>query len=140
MSWIKDVKTELAELDFSAKKLRQFNIVMLLFFTVLLVAWFFNGKEWILIVSSVGYILTFTGILIKPFGNKFYAAWMAIAFALGWIMSRVLLSIIYYLLVTPIGLVARITGKKFLDVSFKDGKNSYWVKRKNPQIDYTKMS
>ncbi len=140
MSWIKDVKNELAELEYSVKKLRQFNIVMLLFFSVLMTVWFFNGKQWILIIAFLGYITTISGILIKPFGKKFYATWMAIAFALGWIMSRVLLSLIYYLLVTPIGLVGRLIGKKFLDISFKDGKNSYWVERENPKIDYTKMS
>ena len=43
---------------------------------------------------------------------------MGIAFAIGWIVSRAILILLFYFVVTPIGIIARFFGKKFIDISF----------------------
>lgn len=45
---------------------------------------------------------------------------------LGRIMTPVILTLLYYLAVTPVGLLARLTGKRFLDLSFTRQEASYW--------------
>ena len=58
---------------------------------------------------------------------------------LGWIMTRVILIIIFYLIVTPIGLIARLFGKQFLDLSLNENVNSFWNKRAETVNDMEKQ-
>jgi len=62
-------------------------------------------------------------IIIKPV----FILFLYIAFVLGWVMTRVILSLLFYLVITPIGLIAKLFGKKFLDMKFSREKESYWL-------------
>jgi hypothetical protein len=65
---------------------------------------------------------------------------MGLAFALGWIVSRILITILFYMVVTPVSFIAKIFGKKFLDLKFRDSNNSYWIIRSSDsETDYRKM-
>ena len=56
---------------------------------------------------------------------------MAVALTIGWVMTRVILTLLYYLVLTPIGLFCRLGGKHFLDLSFRDpARDTYWIPRK----------
>lgn len=68
--------------------------------------------------------------------------WMTLAIILGWFMTRVILSILYYLILSPIGLIAKIIGKEFLDIKWKRKSDSYWTRREKKipeQIDYERQ-
>ena len=72
--------------------------------------------------------------------EKVYAVWMGIAFALGWVVSRAILILLFYFIITPIGMVARLFGKKFIDITFSHASESYWISRGNSKkINYEKM-
>jgi|SRR3981189_360986 hypothetical protein len=58
-----------------------------------------------------------------------YIAWMTMAFALGFIMSHVILTLFFFLLVTPISLVARLVGKDFLRKKRDPQATTYWIPR-----------
>jgi multisubunit Na+/H+ antiporter MnhG subunit len=58
-----------------------------------------------------------------------YIAWMTMAFALGFVMSHVILTVFFFLLVTPIGLVARLFRKDFLNRQRDLQATSYWIPR-----------
>jgi Saxitoxin biosynthesis operon protein SxtJ len=58
-----------------------------------------------------------------------YIAWMAMAFALGFIMSHVILTLFFFLLVTPISLFARLVGKDFLNRKRDLHATTYWIPR-----------
>ena len=63
-------------------------------------------------------------IILKPI----YILWMVFAVILGWVMTRVILSFLFYIVITPIGIISRILGKEFLDL--KESKHdSYWNHR-----------
>jgi hypothetical protein len=71
-----------------------------------------------------------------------YILWMTLAFALGFIMTRVILTLFFFLVVTPIGLVARLFGKDFLRLKLDKSALSYWIhhepKAKTPR-DYERQ-
>ena len=54
---------------------------------------------------------------------------MFLAFVLGVVVSSVVLTIFFYLIVAPIGLLARLVGKDFLNRRFDSDANSYWILR-----------
>jgi hypothetical protein len=140
MSWIKDVKEELNNLEISQKVLRNFGLLIGGIF-LLLGFWIYYSSQ-----SPVGIIFLSIGLLLIIFGLLFpnlllnvYKVWMGLAFALGWLVSRFLLIILFYVGITTIGFIARIFGQRFLDIKFRDNKESYWIKKSDSKIDYSKM-
>lgn len=149
MSWISDVKTELKALELSKKKLRSFGLLVGGVF-LLISAWIFFSQRNELSETSnytFAYIFLIVGGILFLFGAMSplllktpYKIWMGLAIAMGWVVSRVLIMILFYIVVTPISLIAKLSGKKFLDLKFRDNKSSYWViKPKDAKIDYKKM-
>jgi len=89
--------------------------------------WF--GKGWrtaatVLAISGGGIgLLGLTGLRIALPG---YWLWMGIAFVMGNIVSRLALAVVYYLVLTPIGLVGRLAGRDRLALR-PTARESHWV-------------
>jgi hypothetical protein len=58
---------------------------------------------------------------------RFFRVWMKFAEVLGWVMTRVILTVFFYVLLTPYGLVARLFREDPLDLNWKRRKPSYWI-------------
>ena len=74
-----------------------------------------------------------TGLFLPYVLKPVYKAWMALSVVMGFIMTRVIMVIIFYLIVTPIGLIASMTGKNFLDMKIDKSAKSYWIVREKAQ-------
>jgi hypothetical protein len=66
------------------------------------------------------------GYFRPGFMRPIYILWMALALPIGWVISHLLLLVVYYLVLTPIGLVMRIVGYDPLNRQF-DRSTSYWI-------------
>ena len=67
---------------------------------------------------------------------------MTLSLVLGLIMSHIILALVYYLVLTPIGLFMRILGKDPLTLRFDPKSDSYWVRREKKEWrreNYEKM-
>lgn len=64
-------------------------------------------------------------LALKPI----YTAWMALASCLSWFNTRLILAILYYLIITPIGLFARLFGKEFLSLRIQKDAHTYWTRK-----------
>jgi len=141
MSWINDVKHDLSKLDVSKKNLKNFGITVGSVFLVLF-AWFFYKDIFIvfrLILLISGLILLITGIIKPGILKSAFKIWMGLAFVLGWLVSRIILTILFFLVLLPVGLIAKIFGKKFIDTGIKENSNSYWIRKEKSKINYEKM-
>ncbi len=69
--------------------------------------------------------------LAAPLWLRAFRLWMKLAEILSWVSTRVILGLFFYLVVTPVGLVARLVRPDPLDLAWKDGRPSYW-KDKDP--------
>lgn len=70
-----------------------------------------------------------TAFVAYPILRPLYIGWMAFAFVLGWINTRILLGAFFYLILTPIGLLLRLAGKDLLDLEIDRSAKTYWRKR-----------
>jgi carbamoyltransferase len=61
-------------------------------------------------------------VILKPL----FIIFSYIGFALGWLMTRVILSVLFFLVVTPISLISRLLGKRYLETDFGTKETSYW--------------
>ena len=67
---------------------------------------------------------------------------MTLALVLGFIMSHIILALVYYLVLTPIGFFMRILGKDPLTLKSDPNADSYWIKREKKEWsreNYEKM-
>jgi hypothetical protein len=95
----------------------------------------YRGRERVTIVlSSLGFGLVIIGLFVPVAARGFHRFWMGVAGVLGYINSRILLSLLYYGLFTPYGLVSRAVGRDPLRRR-KAGESTYWVRR-----EYTRQS
>ena len=79
-----------------------------------------------LIVSAILLILSFLKpVLLKPFN----LLWMKLGALLGKVVPPIVMLVIFFVIVTPIGIVLKIFKKDLLGLNFSDHK-SYWLKRK----------
>jgi saxitoxin biosynthesis operon SxtJ-like protein len=99
---------------------------------ILIAAWNIYRGRWpvVIVFSSISFVLLIIGLFVPVAAKGFHRLWMGIAGVLGYINSRILLTILYYLLFTPYGLVSRLVGRDPLDRRSPQ-KESYWIKREN---------
>ena len=79
---------------------------------------------------AVGTLLCLSGFILPIILKPFFIAWMTFAIILGWFMTRLILALVFYGIMTPIGVLSRIFGKKFLKLNFDKTNNTYWNNRK----------
>jgi len=142
MGWTSDVATSLRELDASPRRLRSFGFTVgaVLLAIASWSAWRHGAPAVRWGAGAAGLALLAAGALAPASLVSLHRAWMALAFTLGWFVSRLLLTTIFALLVTPIAWVARLSGKRFLDVRPDPGATTYWVRRDpDRRDDYRKM-
>jgi hypothetical protein len=142
MSWIEDIRLELKELDSSPKSLRKFGF--LIGGIVLVISFWLSLRYFSPFIcyslGIIGVVLIVTGVF-SPQGLKgIHKLWMGMAFAIGWVVSTILLTMIFYLVIMPVGLLARILGKEFLDKNMRIRNDSYWIKKDiGKKANYEKM-
>ena len=138
MSWIND---EYQKLDRSPRALRRFGFVVGLATLLLgcVFVWRHRGAGWPLV--SIGAVLALSARLAPLTLKWIHGPWMIAALALGWIVTRILLTIVFFLVVTPIGLLQRLFGKRAIEVAFRADAATYWQSRTARPIseDYEKQ-
>ena len=126
MNWIKN---EFKEIKSGKKELREFGLTIGAILVILggIAAW--RGKPIYPYFLGFGIVLLAAG-LARPQVLKFpQKAWMALAVVLGFLMSRLVLIVLFYAVITPIGIMIRIFGKDILDQRIDRSAGSYWKMR-----------
>jgi hypothetical protein len=80
-------------------------------------------------LASLAVLLVLFATVAPRLLRFIHRPWMRVADFLGAISSRILLTIVFFLVVTPIGSLQRLCGKRPLDFDFKNGEASYWRPR-----------
>ncbi len=83
-------------------------------------------RSWALILAA---LLVAPALVYPRVLGPVYRVWMAVGQVLGWINTRIILGAIFYLLLTPMGVVRRWLGKKDIARDFEPDAESYRVPR-----------
>ena len=109
---------------------RSFGIVFFIVFLLIgLYPLTYNGeiRIWSLFFSLIFIIL---GLLNSRILTPLNKVWFKFGLFLGKIISPLIMAIIFFLVVTPIGLIMRLVGKDVLNLKFNT-KKSYWIEKDN---------
>ena len=111
---------------------RSFGIVFFVVFLLIALYPLTYGGEiriWSLIISILFLIL---GLLNSKILTPLNKAWFKFGIFLGKIVSPIIMGIIFFLVVSPIGFIMRILGKDVLNLKFNANK-SYWIEKTGPK-------
>ena len=114
--------------------LRKFGITIGVILLIIAGFLFWKEKESFQILLIFGVALCIFGIATPFILKPIYWVWMIFVTILGWIMTRIILSLLFYIIFTPIGLIPRFFGKQFLELKWDKSKESYWNIRTNEHL------
>ena len=111
---------------------RSFGIVFFIVFLLIALYPLNHSEEirtWSLFISFIFLVL---GLLNSKILAPLNKLWFKFGIFLGKIISPVILGIIFFLVVTPIGLIMRLLGKDVLNLKYNKNK-SYWIEKNGPK-------
>ena len=122
--------------------LRKFGIAMGSAFAAISVLIFIRQKQAPLVTAGISAAFFVFSALLPAILKPVYIFWLKLAFVLGWINTRIILSLVFYGMVTPIGLLLRLCGIDLLDRRLDKDRQSYWKEKErnaeNP-LDYERQ-
>jgi hypothetical protein len=135
-------KEEFINIKETKKDLRKFGLTVggvLLGISILL---FYFEKPTAIYFTIIGGFLFISGLVIPQILKPLNKIWMGLAIILGFFMSRIIITVLFYIALTPISIIAKLVGKKFMILKFDRSINTYWEKRtiiQKKQIDYERQ-
>ena len=119
---------EIKNIPNSNKDVRSFGITISIILFIISGLLFYYGKEIYQLIAIIGSGFLVLGLILPILLKPIYFVWMTFAAILGWIMTRVILTLVYFLIITPIGLITKFLGEDFLELK-KSNSDSYWNNR-----------
>jgi hypothetical protein len=111
--------------------LRQFAVLWIVFFGGS-AAW----QQFVMHRPVLAAVLAVLAVTVGPLGvawpraiRPVFVGWMTLVAPIGWIVSRIVLSVIFYFLFTPVAWVFRLTGRDVLGLKSRPTATTYWHTR-----------
>ena len=128
--------------DPSKRQLRQFGFIGLA--ALPLLGWLFSGRpypsSWVAEPSAlmvgcavVGLILGFLAWLRPSLLRFVFIAMTLAAFPIGFVLSEIIILLIYVILFVPVALVFRFIGRDALNRQLDRGAKTYWTPKETPK-------
>src|SRR3989338_1328660 len=114
--------------------LKKFDRTMCLCLCAIGLVLFLKHKPAFKLCWFLGLLFLLSAQISPSILRPIYKLWMGLAFCLGRFNTRLILIAVYYLLLTPIGLTARLFGKDFLNVKLDRSAKTYWQQRETVNI------
>lgn len=118
----------------SPRHLRQFGVIWLVFFGVLAALTWRRSGSWpaSAAIGAVALVPPLAGMIWLPVLRWCYISLTILTFPIGFVLSHVVLAIVFYLVITPIGLIMRAAGRDPMSRPLDRAARSYWVRREPP--------
>lgn len=136
------LKEDINYIDKSDVAVKKTGLTVGIFLILISMLLWYLDKSSFVYFSIIGGLLVILAIIAIPILRPFHRLWMTLALLMGFVMSRVILTLLFYLVLTPTGFIAKIVGKKFMPLGFDKKTNTYWQKRDitvKQQIDYERQ-
>ena len=132
---------EIKNIPNSNKDIRSFGLTIGIILFIISGLLMYYNKEIYQITGIIALTFVGLGLIIPVVLKPLYFVWMTFAAILGWVMTRVILSLVFYLIITPIGLLTKLLGEDFLALKRVES-DSYWNYRDSAEElnqDYEKQ-
>jgi Saxitoxin biosynthesis operon protein SxtJ len=120
----------MAEGKVPKNKLRSFGLIVATGFAVISL-WpaVFRGQHMRLWPLVIAVVMCTAALVYPPILRSVYKVWMAVGEALGWVNTRIVLGVLFYGVIVPIGMMLRLTHKDPMRLKFDPAAPSYRTPR-----------
>lgn len=132
---MKEILGEIKSIKESPADLRKFGLTIGIALLLLAVLLLWLGKSSWPVWGIIGLIFVISALLFPVILKPFNKIWMSLAIILGWVMTRVILSILFYFALTIMRFIAMIFNKRFLNLIIDRSADTYWEKREKKPFD-----
>ena len=118
--------------DIKISSNRNFGIVFFIVFLLIAIYPFLVGNDiriWSLLISFVFLIL---GLINSKILTPLNKLWFKFGLLLGKIISPLIMGFIFFIVVTPIGIIMRLLRKDLLNLKYNQ-KKTYWIEKTGPK-------
>ena len=122
-----NIREDIKQLKTSDRDLRKFGLMVGGVFVAIGLLFLWRHPQRTSYFAWPGGVLMVIGLILPHALKWIYIAWMSVAFVLGFVMAHVILTLLFLLVITPIGLLARLAGKDFLSLKLDRAAKSYWI-------------
>jgi len=99
-----------------------------------LLSWFRGHTTVPVLFWTIAAVLFLLALIFPRLLLPIEKAWMGLALVLAWVNTRIILTFLFYAILTPIGMVMRLF-RDPLDRRLHDGRVSYWVQKESKPFD-----
>ncbi len=117
---------EIRNIKSDKKELKKFGITIGVALLIISAILFIYEKPSAPYFIGVGFVFQIVAQIFPTLFLPLQKIWMAFSVVMGFIMTRVILSVLFYLVITPISFISKIFGKDFLNLKIEKDKKSYW--------------
>ncbi|MES2304431.1 MAG: SxtJ family membrane protein [Gemmatimonadota bacterium] len=122
----------------SASEGRKFGLTVgLAFLALATVAWWRGRHTTVLVLGGLGGVLCLAGVLVPRSLGPIERAWMGLAHALSRVTTPIAMAVVYYVVLTPIGLLRRLVGRNPMVPPRVEA--SYWSRRPITKSDLSRQ-
>jgi membrane associated rhomboid family serine protease len=111
------------------KELKEFGLTIGVILSILGAIAFWRGKGSYPYLLASAAVFALSGALLPQVLKPLQKTWMTVSVILGFFVTGALLIFVFYAVITPVGLIARMFGKNIMDEYMDKGAESYWVER-----------
>ena len=112
---------------------KSFGIVFFVFFLILSLYPLLNKEKLNLLFLIFSITFLILGILNSKILTPLNKVWFKFGIILGKIISPIIMGIIFFLVVTPIGLIMKTLGKDLLKLKYNKKDSTYWIEKNGPK-------
>lgn len=116
------------------RELRQFGLILALILILVFLYQMIIKGLFSPLTGSIGIIILILALARPSLLRFLYNPWVALARFIGSVITRIILSLVFYLVILPIAFIIRITRKDLLDIR-ETNSETYWKERPLKAID-----
>ena len=134
---------EIKNISSSARDLRKFALAVGIPLALIGAFLLWRQRDYYWYFFAAGALLIALGVFVPTVLKPLQKVWMAFSIIMGWFMTRLILAVLFFLILTPMALLLRLLGKDLLNLKLdRNSSQSYWIPRgegDSHEPDYTKQ-
>ncbi len=119
----------------SLKETKKFALTLAAAFALLACLFYWKGRAIWKVFAIISAAFTVSRLFFPAVLGPLQKVWMKIAHALGWFNTRVILTLLYFFIFTPIRLLLSVLGKDLLERKILKAEKSYWIQKESNSND-----
>ncbi len=131
------ISEEIKNIKESPNDLRKFGLTVGSVLILLTIPLFWKHNGLYFYFGIIGLFLLLAGLIFPKILKPVNKVWMSIAILLGWVSTRLILIILFFIILTPISYLSKLFSKGFLNSGIDYNKESYWETRDKKKLSHT---